>query len=161
MDLHRLFRAVEYPTQGRGSIRARQLTYVAVGGEKHVEFGAQATHQTSECGAHVLHLRSHSGRRIADNDVTQCSRRKLRGKAKAIDNHHRLQVVVENGRQHGVFEAADHHHFVDEAVVVTAQAAEAVADIRPGGALAGSNHENFEIGLTTLSVADGGRQKIR
>jgi hypothetical protein len=85
----------------------------------------------------------------------------LRLESEAVDDDDGLQVEVDEGREHGIFERSDDDRLVDERIVVAAQAAERLAQRRPRRTLAGRHEQDLEIRLARLPASHGRRKHVR
>ena len=94
-------------------------------------------------------------------DLSQIGNVVLRCIVEAIEDDDGLEVVVDDRREHRIFESPHDDGLVNERVRLAAQSAERVAHLIPGRALAGSDDQHFEVGLALLAAAEAGGQDVR
>ena len=128
MDLHQLLDLVEDAPDHRGGRIARQLVDVPVGQQVDVELGPDALDHLREEHAEVARCETRDVEfGLRGEELAQQRHVVLRRDGEAVEDHHRLELAVEDHGEKRVLEAADDHRLVDHLVLDAPQTANLAA----------------------------------
>ena len=161
VQLHQLVDGVEDPPERAALLAAGDLLDRAIGEEIHVQLRSIALDHARQCRRerprhHVRRL----GASVAEEEITEARQVVARAEAKAVVQHDRLDVVVEDRPQQRVLEAANLHDLVVEGVVGAPEPAQLGARAVPRRRIARRDDEHLEVRLVLLAVTEIGRQHV-